>query len=72
MFYRCKLLKNIKGLKYLDVSNGINFSYMFYGCASLENINGLENWDVSNGTNFKSTKFFIVWPISLCLVYANF
>ena len=52
MFYNCISLKNIEGLKYLDVSNGNNFSSMFYGCSSLSNIKGLENWNVSNGNNF--------------------
>ena len=52
MFYNCISLKNIEGLKYLEVSNGNNFSYMFYKCKSLSDIKGLENWNVSNGNNF--------------------
>ena len=57
MFYDCISLKNIEGLKYLDVSNGNNFSSMFFGCKSLSDIKPLENWDVSNVNNFSSMFF---------------
>ena len=57
MFYDCISLKNIEGLKYLDVSSGNNFSSMFFGCKSLSDIKPLENWDVSNGNNFSSMFF---------------
>ena len=57
MFYNCISLKNIEGLKYLDVSNGNNFSGMFYSCSSLSDIKPLEKWNVSNGNNF-SNMFF--------------
>ena len=57
MFYDCISLNNIEGLKYLDISNGNNFSGMFYGCKSLSDIKPLENWNVSNGNNF-SKMFF--------------
>ena len=54
MLYKCDSLKNIDGLKYLDVSEVKDFSHMFQSCSSLSDITSLENWDVSNGTNFKS------------------
>ena len=57
MFYDCISLKNIEGLKYLDVSNGKNFSGMFHCCNSLIDIKPLKNWNVSNGYNF-SRMFF--------------
>ena len=52
MFNYCKYLYDIEELKYLDVSNGNNFSEMFYNCNQLQNIDGLSNWNVSNGNNF--------------------
>ena len=52
MFYDCKSLKNIEGLKYLDTKEIINFSYMFWGCSSLSDLKPIENWNVSNGNNF--------------------
>ena len=44
MFKKSVSLKNIEGLKYLDVSNGNNFSYMFYGCSSLTGIKPCFKW----------------------------
>jgi len=52
MFYDCKYLKKIEGLKYLDTKNINNFSNMFYGCSSLSDIKALQNWNVSNGNDF--------------------
>ena len=52
MFYRCKSLYNINGLKYLDVSKCTDFSSIFYGCSSLSDIRAIENWDVSKCTDF--------------------
>ena len=52
MFYDCKSLKNIEGLKYLDTKNITDFSYMFNGCSSLSDLKPIENWNVSNGNNF--------------------
>ena len=52
MFYKCKSLKNIKELEYLDTKDINNFSDMFSGCSSLSDIKGLEKWNVSNGNNF--------------------
>ena len=37
MFYKCKLLKNIKESKYLDIKDINNFSYMFSECSALTN-----------------------------------
>ena len=54
MFYECNSLKNIDGLKYLDIKEINNFSYMFYGCSSLSDLKPLENWNVSNGNNFSN------------------
>jgi len=54
MFFDCISLKNIEGLKNLDVSKGNDFSYIFFGCISLTDIKGLENWNVSNGNNFSN------------------
>ena len=53
MFYKCKLLRNIRGLDYLDVSECISFKYMFYECSLLSDIKGLQNWNVSNVKNFR-------------------
>ena len=52
MFNKCKCLKNIDGLKFLDTKNITNFEYMFNGCSSLSDINGLSNWNVSNSNSF--------------------
>ena len=52
MFYQCSALKNIDGLKYLNIEACSNFSHMFEGCSSLKEINSLEKWNVSNGNNF--------------------
>ena len=52
MFFGCKSLVNIDDLKYLDVSNVDNFSYIFYNC-SISDIKALEYWDVSRGQNFE-------------------
>ena len=38
MFSGCDSLENFDDLKYLDVSNVTNFSYMFYKCLSLSDI----------------------------------
>ena len=53
MFHLCKTLKNIDGLKNLDVSESKDLSYMFYKCSSLSDISALNNWDVSNCNNFE-------------------
>ena len=57
MFYQCISLKNIEGLKDLEVMDGNNFSSMFYECESLTDLKGLEKWNVSNVNNF-SNMFF--------------
>ena len=57
MFYDCKSLKNIEGLKYLDTKEIIHFSHMFFRCSSLSDLKPIENWNVSNGNNF-SYMFF--------------
>ena len=57
MFANCTILRDIKGLEYLDTNEVNNFSNMFFGCSSLSNIKALENWNVSNGNNF-SNMFF--------------
>ena len=57
MFYQCISLKNIEGLKDLEVMDGYNFSNMFYECESLTDIKALENWNVSKGKDF-SNMFF--------------
>ena len=41
MFFNCKSLKNIEGLKYLDTKEINNFSYMFGGCSSLSDLKPL-------------------------------
>ena len=61
MFYNCKSLKNIEGLKYLDTKEIINFSHMFSWCSSLSNLKPIENWNVSNGNNFS----YMFWGCSL-------
>ena len=38
MFYKCKSLKYIKELEYLDAKDVNNFRYMFYECLSLVDI----------------------------------
>ena len=66
IFYRCKYLIDIIGLKYLDVTEVKDFGSMFAYLESLSDIlqnwngsNGslsdikpLQNWNVSNGTTF--------------------
>ena len=52
MFNWCDSLKDIKGLKNLDVKDITNFSYMFYGCSSLSDITPLQNWNISKGIDF--------------------
>ena len=52
MFFKCKALKNIDELKYLNTEDCKDFSRMFNWCSSLSDINALEHWNVSNGTNF--------------------
>ena len=52
MFLKCKTLKNIDELKYLNTEEVYNFRGMFCGCISLTEINALKNWNVSNGSNF--------------------
>ena len=52
MFYKCNHLKDISGLKYLDVSGVEDFSSMFFGCSSLNNVTPIQNWNVSNGIYF--------------------
>ena len=53
MFYGCENLKDISNLKYLNVSDVKDCSYIFYKCSSLSDIKALENWDLSNCNNFK-------------------
>ena len=55
MFYKCKRLKNIDGLKYLDTKDVNNFSHMFEYCEDCGylDLKALQNWNVSNGKNFK-------------------
>ena len=52
MFYKCKSIRNIDELKYLDVKEINNFSYMFCGSSLLSDLKPIQNWDVSNGNNF--------------------
>ena len=52
MFYYCESLRNIDGLKYLDVKEINNFSGMFLGCSSLSDLKPIQNWNVSNGNKF--------------------
>ena len=52
MFYDCKILKNIEGLKYLNTQKVKNFANMFQNCKSLTDIKPLQNWDVSKGINY--------------------
>ena len=52
MFYHCNNLKDISELKYLNVNEIKDFSYMFNGCSFLSDMKSLQNWDVSNGKNF--------------------
>ena len=52
MFYNCESLRNIDGLKYLDVKGINNFYGMFNGCSSLSDLKPLQNWNVSNGNDF--------------------
>ena len=52
MFSGCKTLKDITGLKNLDVKDIKDFSHMFYGCSQLSDIKSLQNWNVSNSNNF--------------------
>ena len=52
MFFECNSLKDIKGLKYLDVNEIKDFSFMFSYCSSLSDIQPLKDWNVSNGKNF--------------------
>ena len=47
MFYKCKSLKDINELGYLNTRYCTNFGYMFYGCSLLSDIKSLEKWDVS-------------------------
>ena len=54
MFFNCNSLKDIEGLKYLDVKEINNFSGIFVGCLSLSNLKPIQNWNVSNGTNFSN------------------
>ena len=54
MFYKCKTLKNIDDLKFLNTKYCNDFNNMFNGCSILTNIKPLENWDVSNGKDFSS------------------
>ena len=42
MFCRCKKLKNIDELKYLNIKYCNKFLRMFYGCSSISDIKGLE------------------------------
>ena len=77
MFSSCKYLKNIKGLKYLDVSSIRDFSYMFNECSLLSNINALKNWNVSKGKYFSymfrdcpklsNIKALENWNVSKCV-----
>ena len=53
MFFMCVSLKDIEGLKNLDVKDINNFSFIFSECLSLSDIEPLENWNVSNGTIFQ-------------------
>ena len=62
MFFNCKSLKNIEGLKYLDTKKIINFEGMFFGCSSLSDLKPIENWNVSNGNDFS---FMFSWCSSL-------
>ena len=52
MFNWCESLKDIRGLKNLDVKFAKDLSYMFYGCSLLSDIKPLENWNVSNCNDF--------------------
>ena len=52
MFYKCKSLKYIEQLKYLDTKETKNFTRMFSDCSLLSDLKGLQNWNVSNGNNF--------------------
>ena len=54
MFSGCGTLKDIKELKYLDITNTKDFSSMFWGCLSLSDITPLEDWNVSNIINFSN------------------
>ena len=53
MFYKCDSLKEIGGLKDLDVRDVKDFSFMFSGCSQLSNIKPLQNWSVTNVKNFQ-------------------
>ena len=51
MFYGFRVLKNIIGIKSLDVSRFTDFGSMFSSCYALETID-LSNWNTSNATDF--------------------
>jgi surface protein len=48
MFRGCVSLKNINGLRDLNMSNIKTAWVMFRSCSQLETVNGAANWDVSN------------------------
>ena len=54
MFDKCSCLKNIDGLKNLDVKDVNSLESMFWGCSLLSDINCLEDWNVSNVINCES------------------
>lgn len=50
LFYSWKGIVSKLDIRYWDVSNGVNFSYMFEGCSKFNT--DISNWDVSNGRLF--------------------
>ena len=62
MFLWCNCLKDIKGLKDLDVKEVKDFSNMFSGCSLITDLTPLQNWNVSNGINF-SNMFCNCWKL---------
>ena len=53
MFFRCKSLKNIEGLEFLNTEEVHTFKNMFYGCKNLSDLNPIKKWNVSKGNNFE-------------------
>lgn len=54
-FNGCDLLKDLKGLANLNLSNCTTLSDCFYGLPKLISLDGLENWDTSKVTNMSRT-----------------
>ena len=53
MFDKCKNLKDISDLKYLDIREAKSFEAMFHDCILLTDITALQNWNISKVNNLR-------------------